>query len=661
MAVLKTNWANGQQYTAADQNATATQVNQNTTDIASRQPLDSDLTAIAGLSPSNDDVVQRKGGAWVNRTPAQLKTDLAIGLGDITGLTAALGGKQDTSARNQPNGYAGLDSSGQIAASQLPSYVDDVIEGANLAAFPGTGEGGKIYVALDTNKTYRWSGSTYVVISETLAIGTTSGTAKAGDYQPTWSEVTSKPAVIAAGADQAAARTAIGAVGTTDPRLSDARTPTDSSVTIAKVDPATLVTTAEGIASNNNDNTIPTSAAVKAYADAVGGGPGGEGGVVDSVVAGTNIDIDNSDPANPVISVEPLHTADITGLDAALAATVNTEGNQAISGNKAFLGDTQTRNLTVVNNDGDTARVTLYNSNADQGYEFGVNTGGVWSVWDTNHSKGPLKVLEDAGDGGLTIGPGTNWMEQQLDMDGHPILNVEDPTTPQGVATKAYTDAKVAAIVNSAPATLDTLDELAAALGDDPNFATTVSTNIGLRALKSTVIATGTGLNGGGDLSTNRTLSVAYGTTAGTAAQGNDARLSDARTPTAHSHNVVIPIEYEVHATYGTRAVGYGDNTLGFLVPSNFTLTGIVFRGETADASGSSTVELRKNGTQVTGTSKTITAANQWGYDGDIIVSGLSEALVAGDVLRPYISAIGTTPGKGLSVTLIGTKTVVSS
>ena len=54
---------------------------------------------------------------------------------------------------------------GKVPASQLPSYVDDVLEYANLAAFPATGESGKIYVAQDTNKTFRWSGSTYVEIS----------------------------------------------------------------------------------------------------------------------------------------------------------------------------------------------------------------------------------------------------------------------------------------------------------------------------------------------------------------------------------------------------------------------------------------------------------------------------------------------------------------
>lgn len=58
-----------------------------------------------------------------------------------------------------------LDSSNLIPSAILPSYVDDVLEYANLAAFPATGETGKIYVALDTNKCYRWSGSTYIQIT----------------------------------------------------------------------------------------------------------------------------------------------------------------------------------------------------------------------------------------------------------------------------------------------------------------------------------------------------------------------------------------------------------------------------------------------------------------------------------------------------------------
>lgn len=85
---------------------------------------------------------------------------------------------------------------GKVPASQLPSYVDDVLEYANLAAFPGTGETGKIYVAIDTNKTYRWSGSAYVEISPSLALGETSATAYRGDRGKTaydHSQVTGNP------------------------------------------------------------------------------------------------------------------------------------------------------------------------------------------------------------------------------------------------------------------------------------------------------------------------------------------------------------------------------------------------------------------------------------------------------------------------------------
>ena len=79
------------------------------------------------------------------------------------------------------DGVCGLDSSGKVGSAFLPSYVDDVIEVANFAALPVTGETGKIYVTLDDNLTYRWSGSAYVEISKSLALGETSSTAYRGD------------------------------------------------------------------------------------------------------------------------------------------------------------------------------------------------------------------------------------------------------------------------------------------------------------------------------------------------------------------------------------------------------------------------------------------------------------------------------------------------
>lgn len=78
------------------------------------------------------------------------------------------------------NGVATLDAQGKVPASQLPSFVDDVIEAANYAALPETGEGGKIYMTLDDNKTYRWGGTTYAEVSASIALGETAGTAYEG-------------------------------------------------------------------------------------------------------------------------------------------------------------------------------------------------------------------------------------------------------------------------------------------------------------------------------------------------------------------------------------------------------------------------------------------------------------------------------------------------
>jgi phage-related tail fiber protein len=74
---------------------------------------------------------------------------------------------ENTANKGIANGYAGLDSSGKVPAAQLPSYVDDVLEYATFTGFPVTGSSGIIYVAQDTNKIFRWSGSAYVEISPT--------------------------------------------------------------------------------------------------------------------------------------------------------------------------------------------------------------------------------------------------------------------------------------------------------------------------------------------------------------------------------------------------------------------------------------------------------------------------------------------------------------
>lgn len=86
-----------------------------------------------------------------------------------------------TADKGANNGVASLGGDGKVPAAQLPSYVDDVREYASKEKFPAKGEAGVIYIALDTNKTYRWGATTYVEISPSLALGETADTAYAGN------------------------------------------------------------------------------------------------------------------------------------------------------------------------------------------------------------------------------------------------------------------------------------------------------------------------------------------------------------------------------------------------------------------------------------------------------------------------------------------------
>ena len=105
-------------------------------------------------------------------------------------IDTKLNSKLNTSLKGSANGLAELDSNGKVLSSQLPSFVDDIVEGylsggkfykESAHTTEITGETGKIYIDLTTNKTYRWSGSAFVVVSETLALGETSSTAYRGD------------------------------------------------------------------------------------------------------------------------------------------------------------------------------------------------------------------------------------------------------------------------------------------------------------------------------------------------------------------------------------------------------------------------------------------------------------------------------------------------
>jgi hypothetical protein len=131
--------------------------------------LDMDSISIINLAdPVNPGDAAHKQYVDDSVVAANGYTDIKIGdlegNPDVASLVAALANAV-FGAKGQPNGFAELDEDGKVPATQLPSYVDDVLEYADLASFPAEGQAGKIYVAQDSNKVYRWSGTVYIEIS----------------------------------------------------------------------------------------------------------------------------------------------------------------------------------------------------------------------------------------------------------------------------------------------------------------------------------------------------------------------------------------------------------------------------------------------------------------------------------------------------------------
>jgi hypothetical protein len=140
--------------------STATQ-----TALNAKQPLDADLTSIAALSGTFGLLKKTANNSYTIDTNTYLT---GITSSDVT---TALGYTPENVAnKGVNNGYASLGGDGKVPSSQLPSYVDDVIEVSSFSTLPATGETGKIYITLDTNKIYRWSGSVYVEVSSSAAV-----------------------------------------------------------------------------------------------------------------------------------------------------------------------------------------------------------------------------------------------------------------------------------------------------------------------------------------------------------------------------------------------------------------------------------------------------------------------------------------------------------
>lgn len=123
-------------------------------------------------------IIDNREDVTLNVTPTVVEINInsltgnfGVNWGEITGTLS-----NQTDLQNALNLKADL-VDGKVPSSQLPSYVDDVVEVANYASLPVTGEAGKIYVTIDTNYIYRWTGSVYVEIKDSSAVwGAITGT-----------------------------------------------------------------------------------------------------------------------------------------------------------------------------------------------------------------------------------------------------------------------------------------------------------------------------------------------------------------------------------------------------------------------------------------------------------------------------------------------------
>ena len=350
--------------------------------------------------------------SWAKASSKPSYSKSEVGLGNVTNDAQV-----KRTEMGAASGVATLGTDGKVPSSQLPSYVDDVLEYTNLSSFPSTGESGKIYVAQDTNKTYRWSGSTYKEISPSIVVGTTTGTAFDGKSGYDHVNNTSNPH------------------GVTKAQLGLGNVENKSSATIRGELTKSNVTTALGY-------TPPTTNTT--YSNFVKSGSGAAAGLV---------------PAP--------------------STTAGTTKYLREDGTWATPPDTNTWPTKLSQLSNDTGYITTY-----------TNT-----VTSINGKTGAIAAADIA---------------SVLTAAGYKLTDTDTNTWRPVSDSVSSTDSSTSASSKAVKTAYD--------------LAASKTSNTGT----VTSIVGGTGLNGG-TISTSGTLSVKYGSSAGTACEGNDSRLSNSR------------------------------------------------------------------------------------------------------------------------------------
>ena len=268
---------------------------------------DTALSALGKLQKQITDNLSTLTSHTGNTSNPHSVTKTQVGLGNVDNTTdllkpissatqSALDGKINTSQKGVANGVAQLDSNGTVPSSQLPSYVDDVLEYTSNSLFPTTGESGKIYLNTTTNLTYRWTGSGYSEISPSIALGETSSTAYAGDKGKATTDKVNTHIGDTVSHITSTERTNWNSASTNNHTHSNKATLDNTTASYTTTDKTKL----SGIATGANNYTLPIASTV------IGGVKSGTDITVD---ASGNVSI-NDDSHNHIVSnIDGLQTA----------------------------------------------------------------------------------------------------------------------------------------------------------------------------------------------------------------------------------------------------------------------------------------------------------------------------------------------------------------
>lgn len=450
-----------------------------------------------------------------------------------------------TAQKGQNNGLATLDGSGKVPSAQLPSYVDDVMEFATSEGFPATGEAGKIYVALDTNRVYRWGGSAYTEISsspgstDAVPEGSTNlyfTNERAAAASPVQS-VADKTGAVALTKDDVG----LGNVPNVDATQRSNHTGTQSADTItdgttnkvfSAAEKAKLSGIATGATANSSDSSlldrsnhtgsqpISTITDLQSSLDAKANDAATVHRTGDESIDGTKTF--TSSPVVPGPSAD-MQAATKKYVDDSLAAVEPGDSLPAQSGNsgKFLTTDGSDPSWADLPGGGDMARATYDPTNVGanafamdnmvEGDDTKILTASERSAIAGAAQTTDLAAVATSGDyadlsdtptlgtaaaaatedfASATQGALADTAVQPADLGAVATSNsYDDLDDKPTLITQGDIDSSIASLVDSSPAALDTLNELAAALGDDPNFASTVTTQIGTKADASVVSA----------------------------------------------------------------------------------------------------------------------------------------------------------------------------